>query len=386
VNQTMRTHQGREAGYAGQRWLVEERDACGVGFIADRYGRASHDLVAKALSAATCMEHRGGCSADRDSGDGAGLMTAIPWDLFTGWLESQAITPPPMSAMGVGMVFLPQAEADAAIAREIITQALAAAHLTLLGWRTVPVQPAVLGPQAKENQPQIQQIVVQSELSGDELERLLYVVRKRIEKATAAQVSQTPGLQDFYICSFSSRTIVYKGMVRSEVLGAFYQDLSNPDYTSAFAIYHRRFSTNTLPKWPLAQPMRFLGHNGEINTLVGNINWMMAREAGLSDPRWGEQLNDLKPIVNDDNSDSANLDSVTELLVQSGRPPLETVMMLVPEAYQNQPDLVNYPEIVDFYEYYSGLQEAWDGPALLWGRRSIATACARPATVLPAMA
>jgi glutamate synthase (ferredoxin) len=365
VNQPMLHHQESEVGYAGQRWLVEERDACGVGFIADQYGRASHSLVSKALVAATCMEHRGGCSADQDSGDGAGLMTAIPWDLFTDWLESQAITSPSVDHIGVGMVFLPPVAADAAIAREMVEKALSEVNLTLLGWREVPVKPEVLGPQARENQPQIEQILVQSSETGDKLERLLYWTRKRIEKAVGERVQLTPGLQDFYICSFSNRTIVYKGMVRSEVLGLFYEDLANPVYQSAFAIYHRRFSTNTMPKWPLAQPMRFLGHNGEINTLVGNINWMVAREAGLSDPNWGDRLEDLKPIVNDEQSDSANLDSVTELLVQSGRPPLETVMMLVPEAYQNQPDLVNHPEIVDFYEYYSGLQEPWDGPALL---------------------
>jgi glutamate synthase (ferredoxin) len=158
---------------------------------------------------------------------------------------------------------------------------------------------------------------------------------------------------------------VYKGMVRSAVLGEFYTDLSNPDYTSAFAVYHRRFSTNTMPKWPLAQPMRLVGHNGEINTLLGNINWMMAREADLSHPELNDCLDELKPTVNAQNSDSANLDNVMELLVQSGCSPLEALMIMVPEAYQNQPDLVAYPEITDFYEYYSGIQEPWDGPALL---------------------
>ena len=358
-------NQGTEVGYAGQRWLVEERDACGVGFIADQQGRSSHDLVAKALAAATCMEHRGGCSADRDSGDGAGLMTAIPWDLLTEWLKAQGIALPSTEQIGVGMVFLPPTASDAAIARQIIEKTLAEADLKLLGWRVVPVKPEVLGTQAKENQPEIEQVLVQAQVQGEALERLLYLVRKRIEKAALAALPQTPGLQDFYICTFSNRTIVYKGMVRSEVLGLFYEDLSNPLYKSAFAVYHRRFSTNTMPKWPLAQPMRFLGHNGEINTLVGNINWMMAREADLEHSTWGNQLPDLKPIVDPEKSDSANLDSVSELLVQSGRSPLETVMILVPEAYQNQPDLLNHPEIVDFYEYYSGLQEAWDGPALL---------------------
>ena len=195
--------------------------------------------------------------------------------------------------------------------------------------------------------------------SGDELERELYIARRRIMQA-GRKISE-----DFYVCSLSSRTIVYKGMVRSAVLGDFYQDLKNPAFKVAFAVYHRRFSTNTMPKWPLAQPMRLLGHNGEINTLLGNINWMMAREATLSHPIWEDRFDELKPLVNIDNSDSATLDNVLELLVRSGRSPLEALMMMVPEAYRNQPSLAEYPEIVDFYEYYSGLQEAWDGPALL---------------------
>ena len=162
-----------------------------------------------------------------------------------------------------------------------------------------------------------------------------------------------------------ARTIIYKGMVRSAVLGEFYLDLQNPEYISPFALYHRRFSTNTMPKWPLAQPMRFLGHNGEINTLLGNVNWMMARQATLTSDTWGDRIDELKPVVNANNSDSANLDNALELLVQSGRTPMAALMMLIPEAYKNQPDLVDHPEITDFYEYYSGLQEPWDGPALV---------------------
>lgn len=352
-------------GYAGQPWLVEERDACGVGFIADCQGRASHDLIVKALAAVTCMEHRGGCSADQDSGDGAGLMTAVPWGLFQDWLTQQNIAAASIEHLGVGMVFLPAREPASQYARQIVEQAVTEAGLQILGWRVVPVRPAVLGVQARENQPEIEQILVQSDQTGDALERQLYLARKRVQRSITTNLATHPELQDLYICSFSNRTIVYKGMVRSEVLGQFYEDLTNPAYETVFAIYHRRFSTNTMPKWPLAQPMRFLGHNGEINTLLGNINWMMAREADLAHPTWGDQLALLKPTVIPDNSDSANLDNVMELLVRSGRSPLEAIMVMVPEAYQNQPDLANHPEIVDFYEYYSGIQEPWDGPALL---------------------
>jgi len=352
--------------YGGQRWLVEERDACGVGFIANCNNQASHELVVKALSALTCLEHRGGCSADQDSGDGAGLMTTIPWELLSQWMAEQGIQMPPTENCGVGMMFLPPDAQATATVRQIVEKILTEEELAVLGWRVVPVQANTLGIQARENQPQIEQVLVASQkLQGDELERHLYLTRRRIDKALQNQSNKLKGLTEFYVCSFSSRTIVYKGMVRSAVLGEFYTDLRNPAYKSAFAVYHRRFSTNTLPKWPLAQPMRLLGHNGEINTLLGNINWMMAREADLSHPVWGVRLNELKPIVLSDNSDSATLDNVLELLVHSGRSPLEALMIMVPEAYQNQPALENYPEITDFYEYYSGIQEPWDGPALL---------------------
>ncbi|MGQ4648610.1 glutamate synthase-related protein [Lyngbya aestuarii] len=374
--------------YPGQRWLVEERDACGVGFIASRIGTATHKLIEQALSALDCLEHRGGCSADQDSGDGAGLMTAIPWKLFDPWFAQLNINRPPTDQLGVGMVFFPQDATIIKKIREVVEAVLAQEDLRVLGWRIVPVQPEVLGIQALANQPQIEQVIVSSpQQRGDELERSLFKARCRIAKALRSNnTAKVP--EDFYICSFSGRTIVYKGMVRSAILGEFYLDLKNPDYQSAFAVYHRRFSTNTMPKWPLAQPMRILGHNGEINTLLGNVNWMMAREADLTHPIWGVRskdsaiktqelalsqpaaasdtgLNDLKPFVNPDNSDSATLDNVLELLVHSGRSPVEAMMMMVPEAYQNQPDLEKYPKIVDFYEYYSGIQEPWDGPAML---------------------
>jgi len=354
----------------GPRAIVEERDACGVGFVADQQGRASFKLVQQALNALGCMEHRGGCCADRDSGDGAGVMTAIPWGLLQGWAPGQGLdatlTP---EKTGVAMVFLPLAEDAAAIARDIFESAAKAEGFTALGWREVPVQPEVLGVLAKQNQPRIEQFFVQCDhANGDELERELFRLRRRIHRTQVSWQGDSAiaaALKDTYTCSFSSRTIVYKGMVRSEVLGQFYLDLQNADYVSPFAIYHRRFSTNTMPKWPLAHPMRLVGHNGEINTLVGNINWMKAREADLANPIWRGHIAELLPIVNMDNSDSANLDGVMELLVRSGRSPLEALMIMVPEAYRNQPDLEQYPEITDFYDFHSGLQEPWDGPALI---------------------
>jgi glutamate synthase (ferredoxin) len=346
--------------FLGQSWLVEERDACGVGFIAYQDNRKSHKLVQQALKALSCMEHRGGCSADRDSGDGSGVMTGIPLEIFQTWFEENNLKMPPSEEWGVGMVFLPQDEEEAVEGRKFIEEMVAVESLKTLGWRKVPVKPEVLGIQAKENQPRIEQIIVTSgakHYKGDELDRRLYVARSRVGKKLS---------DHFYICSFSCRTIVYKGMVRGEVLGQFYEDLQNPAYESRFAVYHRRFSTNTMPKWPFAQPMRILGHNGEINTLIGNINWMSVREANLELPGWTkEEFDGVTPIVNMANSDSYNLDSAMELMVRTGRSLPEAMMILVPEAYQNQPELAQYPEILDFYKYYSGLKEPWDGPALL---------------------
>ncbi|MBE9243178.1 glutamate synthase large subunit [Microcystis aeruginosa LEGE 00239] len=344
--------------YWGPPWLVEERDACGVGFIADVRGSGSHQLIEQALLALGCLEHRGGCSADQDSGDGSGMMTAIPRDVLAPWFAENGLNMPESERLGVGMVFLPQAAQERADAKAHIEEIVNKYNIKILGWRTVPVRPQVLGRQARENQPYVEQILVTSpDLAGSQFDRLLYIARSEVGKQLA---------DDFYFCSFSCRTIVYKGMVRGEILREFYLDLQNPAYSSQFAIYHRRFSTNTQPKWPLAQPMRLLGHNGEINTLLGNINWMSAREPALETEGWThEELQSLTPIVNPANSDSYNLDSALELLVRTGRSPLEAAMILVPEAYNNQPDLQNYPEIIDFYEYYSGLQEPWDGPALL---------------------
>ncbi|TRU22932.1 MAG: glutamate synthase large subunit [Microcystis aeruginosa Ma_QC_B_20070730_S2] len=344
--------------YWGPPWLVEERDACGVGFIADVRGSGSHQLIEQALLALGCLEHRGGCSADQDSGDGSGMMTAIPRDVLAPWFAENGLNMPESERLGVGMVFLPQADQERADAKAHIEEIVNKYNIKILGWRAVPVRPEVLGRQARENQPYVEQILVTSpDLAGSQFDRLLYIARSEVGKQLA---------DDFYFCSFSCRTIVYKGMVRGEILREFYLDLQNPAYSSQFAIYHRRFSTNTQPKWPLAQPMRLLGHNGEINTLLGNINWMSAREPALETQGWThEELQSLTPIVNPANSDSYNLDSALELLVRTGRSPLEAAMILVPEAYNNQPDLQDYPEIIDFYEYYSGLQEPWDGPALL---------------------
>lgn len=343
--------------------LTEERDACGVGFIADINNKASHKIVMKGIEALTCMEHRGACGADKDSGDGSGLTTNIPWKLFQEYFKEKNWVIPKSQLLGVGMLFLPKEEYNDI--EEIITGIIEEEEqLRCVGWRSVPNNAEVLGKQARINQPTIKQIFISSSCKNtSELERLLYKTRKKFEKA----IGQLSSIQskEFYVCSFSCKTIVYKGMVRSSVLGQFYKDLYHPLYETSFAVYHRRFSTNTMPKWPLAQPMRFVAHNGEINTLLGNLNWMKSREPFLSHPYWGKEISNLFPVTNTSNSDSANLDSIVELLINSGRSPQETLMIVIPEAYNNQPELAQYPEITAFYKYYSNLVEPWDGPALV---------------------
>ncbi|XP_042475281.1 ferredoxin-dependent glutamate synthase 1, chloroplastic/mitochondrial-like [Macadamia integrifolia] len=344
--------------------IISERGACGVGFIANLENKASHEIVKDALTALGCMEHRGGCGADNDSGDGAGLMTSIPWDLFNNWANTQGIVSFDNLQTGVGMVFLPKDENFMKEAKTVIENIFREEGLEVLGWRPVPVNVSVVGYYAKQTMPNIQQIFVKisKEENIDDIERELYICRKLIERASK---SEKWG-DELYFCSLSNQTIVYKGMLRSEVLGQFYSDLRSDLYKSPLAIYHRRYSTNTSPRWPLAQPMRLLGHNGEINTIQGNLNWMQSRETSLKSPVWRGRENEICPFGNSKASDSANLDSAAELLLRSGRSPEEALMILVPEAYKNHPTLtIKYPEVVDFYDFYKGQMEAWDGPALL---------------------
>ncbi|GAB2210097.1 hypothetical protein Droror1_Dr00015350 [Drosera rotundifolia] len=344
--------------------IIAERGACGVGFIANLDNKGSHQIVKDALIALGCMEHRGGCSADNDSGDGSGIMTLIPWELFDSWAAEQGLAPFDKSHTGVGMVFLPRDAALREEAKKVIVNTFTQEGLEVVGWRSVPTNASIVGLYAKETMPNIEQVFVRiaKEENIDDIERELYICRKIIERASSTE----PWGSELYFCSLSNQTIVYKGMLRSEVLGMFYYDLQSDLYKSPFAIYHRRYSTNTSPRWPLAQPMRFLGHNGEINTIQGNLNWMQSRESSLKSPVWRGREGEIRPYGNPNASDSANLDSAAELLIRSGRSPQEALMILVPEAYKNHPTLsIRYPEVVDFYDYYKGQMEAWDGPALL---------------------
>ena len=340
--------------------VAGEKDACGVGFLANLQGKASHWVLQQALRGLDCMEHRGGCGGDGDSGDGAGVLCGIPWSyLEEVWPEAAAAK---SASRGLGMVFLPAEAAKREQAKLFCDEEAAKLGLSSLSWRAVPLDASVLGPLARQTAPSIEQWLIAGDQAGDDLEALLFRLRRRC--GDRARAIWGPGPGDLYFASLSSRTVVYKGMVRSAVLSAFYGDLRDPRFAVSFAVYHRRFSTNTLPRWPLAQPMRLLGHNGEINTLLGNLNWARASEANL-DAVWGEAAAELKPVVNPAFSDSANLDATLELLVRSGRPITESLLTLVPEAFRDQPELTDKPDIQAFYEYSACTQEPWDGPALL---------------------
>jgi len=345
--------------------ILKEKDACGVGFIASLRQERKHKIVTDALMALGCMEHRGGCSADNDSGDGAGIMCEVPWKVINAWCAANGKQALEEGKSAVGMVFLPRAEGAAAEAKAAMESSIEAEGLTVVGWRPVPTNDDVVGIMAKETQPIIEQVLVAAPegMAEADLDRALFLGRKSAEQKASASAALA---DDFYVCTLSARTIVYKGMLRSAVVGEFYLDLQDPDFETQFAIYHRRFSTNTTPKWPLAQPMRFLGHNGEINTLQGNLNWVASKQGQFTHPVWEGEQEKLEPLCSPAVSDSANLDRLAELRVKTGFSVEQTMMMLVPEAYRNHPTLdATYPEATAFYDFFGGMQEAWDGPALL---------------------
>ena len=335
-----------------------ERDACGVGFVANINSIESNWVLKQSLKGLDCMEHRGGCGGDSDSGDGAGILCSIPWTFLKKDCDLEIDN---VRNIGLGMIFMPNNKDIIDQIKIICEEEASELNFSKTIWRKVPVEMSVLGPLAKSNAPFIIQWFVYYEKNNKDFEFLLFHLRKKIEKKVRENISQQ---NDFYFASLSSKTVVYKGMVRSEVLPKFYVDLQSEDFKVSYSVYHRRFSTNTLPKWPLAQPMRFLGHNGEINTLLGNINWAKASEKHI-DSFWGNIANDLKPIVDNSRSDSANLDATLEINTRSGQPITDSLLKLVPEAFRDQPELEDKEEIQCFYEYSASIQEAWDGPALI---------------------
>ena len=337
-----------------------EHDGCGVGFVADLSGRPSHAIVEKAIEAVVNLTHRGAVDADAKTGDGAGILTQIPHGLIARSVEELGYPALGPGEVAVGMIFFPR---DDRIAQErcrtVVEDVLEdASDLHFFGWRPVPVDPSVLGDKALETQPRIEQVLIDRPAGMDDeaFERALYLARRRIERRAARA-----GIEGFYIASLSHRTIVYKGLLVAPQLREFYLDLQDPAYETALAVFHQRYSTNTFPDWILAQPFRLSAHNGEINTLWGNTNWMRAREPELASDLWGDQVRRLLPIIQSGGSDSACLDNVLEAVVQSGRDPLHAMMMLIPEAWENMPDMD--PVLRGFYEYHACLTEPWDGPA-----------------------
>jgi glutamate synthase domain-containing protein 2/glutamate synthase domain-containing protein 1/glutamate synthase domain-containing protein 3 len=340
-----------------------EHDACGVGFVVNVSGAKSRDIVEKGLTILANLEHRGACGCDPLTGDGAGILLQIPHAFLKKELAHQKLRLPEPGEYGVGMVFLPRETNQRNECREIFESAVRQAGLKVIGWRNVPVDPAECGPQARAIMPEIRQIFIGRDgrkvKDQATLERKLYVVRKIVENRVAA--SGMPDTEAFHVPSLSTRTIVYKGLLISWQIPKFYQDLRDPAMESALALVHQRFSTNTLPSWDRAHPYRFLAHNGEINTLRGNENWMHAREKNFASPLFGDDVEKIVPIINPRGSDSAKFDNALELLTFTGRSIAHAVMMMIPEAWQNHESMSETKRA--FYEYHSCLMEPWDGPA-----------------------
>ncbi len=330
--------------------IGREHDACGVGFIAARDRRASFRMTRLAVECLQRLDHRGAKAAD-GTGDGAGLLTQIPHRLVARELKAhgQEID---SSKVGLVMCFLPPD--DAATSRDLVSQSLEAEGIRLIMWRSVPIDPSVLGEHALEVLPLIEQAVVTADLAEEDFENALFLARKRMERGA------NPG---FSVPSASARTVVYKGLFTASRIAEFYWDLRDPDFETAFAVFHQRFSTNTFPSWDNAQPFRALAHNGEINTIQANRSWMEARERGATPGVWGERLPDVFPFLQPGLSDSASLDNVFELLLRSGRSLPHVKEMLIPAAWENVIDLS--PELAAFYGYHAFLTEPWDGPAAI---------------------
>ncbi len=342
---------------------ANEKDSCGVGFVANIKGIRSHEIMTDAYHINSRMDHRGGCGFEENTGDGAGILTAIPHKFFQKVLAKQGITLPEPEAYSIGNVFLPNDPEERAHCKKVLERVIQEEGQHCLGFREVPVCPdeANIGPAAREAMPFIEQVIIEGSKTKDHaFDHALYLIRRRfiVETKRHANLKEA---QQVYVCSLNSRIIVYKGMLTPGQLFPFYPDLEDADYESHLAMVHSRFSTNTFPSWERAQPNRFMSHNGEINTLRGNKNNMTAREGVVSSEQFGDRINDLLPIVEPDGSDSGTFDNVLEFLLMSGKSLQEAVMMMIPEAWQADANMPQ--EKRDFYEYHSALMEPWDGPA-----------------------
>ncbi|HYP14401.1 MAG TPA: glutamate synthase central domain-containing protein, partial [Bryobacteraceae bacterium] len=337
-----------------------EHDACGLGFIVNIKGEASHDIITKGIQILINLTHRGACGCDADTGDGAGILIQIPDKFFRRECAKIGFTLPPQGEYAVGMVFLPVDQTQRLLCEGVLERIVGEEGLAVLGWRDTPVNGNAVGRIARGSQPYIEQIFIRCGpgMSQEEFDRRIYIVLKRAEREIAA--SDIRDKDYFYVPSISSRTIIYKGLLLAPQITKFYSDLSDPDAMSALALVHQRFSTNTFPTWPLAHPFRYLCHNGEINTLRGNANWMYARQSVLSCPQLGD-MERIFPVISPNGSDSSALDNAVHLLHTAGRSLPHVMAMLIPEAWDA--DATMPPAKRAFYEYHASLMEPWDGPA-----------------------
>ena len=342
-----------------------EHDSCGVGCIANINNRESHKIVKNALTMLTNMEHRGATGSDENTGDGAGILIQLPHQLFKEELQKFAITLPKKGSYGVGMIFFPKNYKIREACRKVLNKCISHLGLELKAYRQVPIDEKVPGHESKAVEPYVEQVFVTpvDKMSQDELERKLFVLNNYATNEIRKNVVGEN--DDFYVCSFSCKTIIYKGQLKTDQVLKYYYDLQNKSTKSVFAIVHSRFSTNTFPNWKLAQPFKYIAHNGEINTIRGNVTKMKSKEANMSSPYFTEkEMEWLLPVTNPQNSDSANLDALVELLMLSGRPLPHVMMMLVPEAWQDNSKMDTMKKA--FYKYHASLMEPWDGPAALF--------------------
>ena len=344
---------------------ANEHDSCGVGFIAHIKGERSRQIVDDADRMLQHMEHRGGCGCEDNTGDGAGMLTGLPYELMEKIAQEEMGQELPARGLyGSGVFFMPTDPAERAQCRGIVDRIVNEQGQKLVGWRELPVDPdaADVGPTARRAMPHFDQVIIAAGAGLDQeaFERQLFVIRKWSSQKIRVESSLSQKLM-FYICSLSTNIIIWKGMLRSMQVIPLYKDLQDPDYKTHLAMVHSRFSTNTFPSWDRAQPCRFMAHNGEINTLRGNANWMFARQGVMKSDLWGDDIRKLCPVVEPDCSDSGNFDNALEMLYHSGRTLQEAVMMMIPEAWQNHHSMPEDKRA--FYEYHSALQEPWDGPA-----------------------
>ena len=343
---------------------ANEHDSCGVGFVAHIKGQKSRQIVDDALRMLKHMAHRGACGCETNTGDGAGILTSIPHDFLGRAVERDLQKMLPASgSYGVGLIFLPTDPDQRKTAKDIVEKLVAEQGQSLIGWRQVPHDPegADIGPSARAAMPHFEQLFVAAAdgLDQEAFERQLFVIRKRASHAI--REGTLPQALQFYVCSLSSKVLIYKGMLTPDQVAPFFTDLQDPDYVSHLAMVHSRFSTNTFPSWDRAHPQRYIAHNGEINTVRGNGNWMFARQGMMQSPLFSDDLEKLFPLIEPHCSDSGNFDNALEILVMAGRSLPEAVMMMVPEAWQNHDTMPEDKRA--FYEYHSALQEPWDGPA-----------------------